>query len=228
MGPIIYMFLSSFSRFLHHPFNCFASFLLCLDMHMYMTQQEAIKISNNLMAEMFFTCLWTRDEGRGKRERNAWGRIMMMTLPCFVDAWTQTTSVLVFSCTFLTFCVLSYPKSFPFWDWRYCPRGWKQRQNIEVMKHEPQKTLFLSDFYVAIVTESSLSNLQYPPTSPLGSHHFRNDWKIPVKLFDKRLSTIRMRSKNGRKICALNASQSLITRGRSSWKKDTSRNINIV
>lgn len=41
---------------------------------MNMTQQEAIKISNNLMTEKFFTCLSRNDAG-----------IMMMTmLPCFV------------------------------------------------------------------------------------------------------------------------------------------------
>ena len=39
--------------------------------------------------------------------------IMMMTMPCFIDARTQTTSVLDFSCTFLSLCVLSYPRSFP-------------------------------------------------------------------------------------------------------------------
>jgi hypothetical protein len=52
MGPDNLHVFIIFSRSLCHPFNCFASFLLCGDMHMNMTQQEAIKISN-LIAEKF-------------------------------------------------------------------------------------------------------------------------------------------------------------------------------
>lgn len=107
VGLVIYMFYHPIP-FTSLPFGTHAIALLHISLHMNMTQQETIKISNNLMAAMLVPVSGNDDED---------------ALSFFRASRYKTTSVPNISCTFLYVCALNRKRAFLYrgivCDWQF-------------------------------------------------------------------------------------------------------------